>query len=89
MKTRRKILRVSGELFCKLFQGGGLGDYVVAENPLPEDARIIYVRHNGFADSFDVLIESIEYPLVHPGDEYFIEPLLKLRRQAMPEGSVN
>jgi hypothetical protein len=61
---KKKILRISAQLFLQLFTEGIKSAYKVTDNPLPDDCIIIGVKYDpvGYVD---VYLHSEEFDIVN------------------------
>ena len=68
---KRKILRISPALFLNLFFKGDHPGYEVTDNAIPEDAKIVDCRFDGFNGGIvDILLESEKFEDVKDGVGY-------------------
>jgi hypothetical protein len=71
-KMRRRILEISGAFITKFLIEGSLHGFVQIDEgeKIPDDAKIIDIKYNGFRDVAIVCIQSDEFELVEEGNEY-------------------
>jgi hypothetical protein len=68
----RKVLQISSSFLVQLFgPTNTIGPYTVSNDPIPEDAKIVDCRYDGFAGGvIKVLLESESFPDVPLGEPY-------------------
>ncbi len=70
---RVKILRISKDIFLRLFQKPSEGTFFRAvDRFVPDDAEIINVQFNMDYASVDLMIRSEAYPDVQPGSPVLV-----------------
>jgi hypothetical protein len=65
--VRVKRLTISSELFCAIFSAGQHGAYTVVQNGIPDDARLINLRH-AWPSAIELLLESERFDEVREGE---------------------